>query len=568
MIKGNKSSQRSMDFTASCLSKCRRTHTDCCPLYGPNRAQKPRPPTRLLDVASAATLGIIQLVNSASIATEDAIDYAIFSYCWGGPQPLTLNRNTEEMLSRGISVAQLGKTVQDAVQVSNKLGIRYLWIDALCILQDNSDDKDREIANMASYYQGGVLAICAASAKSYAEGFLSSSEPNAYSIGPFGLEFKEGQRIVSKDPFTPWSQMDEAEIRKVAAESTVNHVQPFKMQDDSIVEPITLHAWTFQEAILSTRLLIFSSQQIYWCCQQSYVGCGGVQSFEKTEVIHPDCPGEQGKVCVCGVSLVRHTTPLDPVPRIFTLRTHNRTSTDAQWDMVVTKFSGRARTVESDKLIAFAAAAEYFETLFGARGPHIQYAAGLWFSRENPFSFVRQLVWSSQSPATVRRPGCFRAPSWSWASIDGQIKPFDRNQMHIHYYVSLTVVKISTELTVPTVFFGAISSAKLIVRGKLRDWSIATANDHLHMSLDSQDDAKPIASNPSQIKLLKVIPFRAGVPSPIGLILHSRPRSNEEIMRDDIPCVTRLGIFVFERRNFEGAETCFSGCEEEEICNM
>lgn len=85
-------------------------------------------------------------------------------------------------------------------------------------------------------------------------------------------------------------------------------------------------------------------------------------------------------------------------------------STDAQWDMAVTKFSGRALTVESDKLIAFAAAAEYFEALFSARWPHIRYAAGLWFSRENPF--LRKAI------AMVVSKSCNSKEAWIFSSTE------------------------------------------------------------------------------------------------------------------------------------------------------
>ena len=587
MIEWNKGSQRSMNFAASRLSTCRQSHSECRRLNGSKQGQTSQPPTRLLDVKSASASGIIRLVQSAKIPSSVTetfenqlpVDYAILSYCWGGPQSLTLNSNTQEMLLGGIRVTRLGKTIQDAVRVCNELDIPYLWVDALCILQDNLDDQMRELSMMSAYYQDGVLTICAASAKSFTEGFLTSTEQNAYSAGPFKLTFEEGPRTLPTEKLEAgefsMSKFSNKEIQRMAAHSNLDHVQLFKLHDDAPIEPIALRAWTFQEAILSTRLLIFASYQVYWCCRESYVGCGGIHSFERTSVVHPDCPGPQGKFCVCGVSLIRRITPPDLVPGVFTLGQSNTMSTDAQWDMVVTNFSGRALTFESDKLVAFFAVASYFDTLFRARWPLVQYAAGLWYSRENPLSFIRQLLWSSESPSTARRPESFRAPTWSWAGIDGEVKPFDRLQMCIHYHVSLTVVKVSTKLIISTILFGAIKSARLVVRCKLRDLALMSEKrnpvdnyptKYLKTTPDTQDDETFIASNSDQVQLMEVIPYSARAASPIGLILR-RFDSSDEASRGDVPRFKRLGMFCFSGGvTPDVAKGLFNGCTEEEIC--
>lgn len=580
MIEWDKGSRRSMSFAATCLSTCRQSHSECQPLHRSKRGHSPRLPTRLLHVQSASSTGSIRLVESAKVPTSAAeafkshvptnVDYAILSYCWGGPQSLMLTRSILESLHDSIPVTQLGQTIQDAITVCNELNIPYLWIDALCILQDSNEDRQHELSMMSTYYQDGVLTICAASAKSSTEGFLSSKEHNEYAVGPFQMTFEEGQKKAFSAGFST------KELQGMAGHPTFNEVQLFKLRDERPTEPIARRAWTFQEAILSTRLLIFASHQVYWCCRERYVGCGGIHSFEKTEVVHPDCPGQQSKRCVCGVSLIRRVNPPDLVPGVFTLGHRNGVSTDTQWDMVVTQFSGRALTNALDKLVAFSAAASYFHSLFRARWPSVQYAAGLWYSDESPLSFIRQLLWSSESPATAYRIPLFRAPTWSWASIDGQVKPFDKLQMYINYHASLVVIKVHTKIAVSTAPFGAINSARLLVRGKLRPLAPSEENgtpppsqspvSGLKMLPDTQDDKAFIASNPNQIYLLEVVPYTIRAASPIGIIL-CRFNGPEETSEGDISTFNRIGTFSFSsERDLGLAADLFNDYAEEEIC--
>lgn len=587
MIEWNKGSRRSMDFAISRLSTCRKSHLDCCPLDGSEQGRKSQPPTRLLDVKSASVSGIIRLVQSAKSTSSDThmfkdqlpVDYAVLSYCWGGSEFIKLSCETHEMLLRGIRVNRLGQTIQDAVHVCNKMDIPYLWIDALCILQDNFNDKMRELSMMSTYYQDGVLTICAASAKSATDGFLASAEENAYCAGPFKSTFEEGPRTL---PATGSAAGDilrrqhmSNKIQKMATHPNLDHVQLFKLHDEAPIEPIALRAWTFQEAILSTRLLIFASHQIYWSCRESYVGCGGIHNFSKTSIVHPDCQGPQSKMCVCGISATRQITPPDLVPGVFTLGQCNSMSTDAQWDMVVTNFSRRALTFESDKLVSFSAAASYFDTLFRARWPLVQYAAGLWFSKESPSSFIRQLLWWSENPSTAGRPESFRAPTWSWASINGEINQRDRIQMYIDYHVSITVVKVSTQLLSPTDPFSAIKSAQLVIQCMLRGLASVMDNDHLMGSSlaeclkttpDTEEDRTLIASKPEQIQLMEVVPYTTRAASPIGLVLR-RFDDLDEAYRGHTPRFRRLGLFCLPScTTLNIARALFDGCIKEEIC--
>jgi hypothetical protein len=98
--------------------------------------------------------------------------WATLSYSWGGDQPHKTTRHNLERYVEAISLADMPQTIQDAVNVCRQLDISYIWIDSLCIVQGDSDDLSRELAQMPRIYQGSLVTIYAASARSVTEGFL------------------------------------------------------------------------------------------------------------------------------------------------------------------------------------------------------------------------------------------------------------------------------------------------------------------------------------------------------------------------------------------------------------
>ncbi|EEU41745.1 uncharacterized protein NECHADRAFT_8553, partial [Fusarium vanettenii 77-13-4] len=91
--------------------------------------------------------------------------YAALSYCWGADQEYKLIQARLTAYHASIDVASLPKSVQDAIKVARSLdGISYIWIDSLCIIQDDDDDKGSQLAKMGDIYRGGTVTISAASA--------------------------------------------------------------------------------------------------------------------------------------------------------------------------------------------------------------------------------------------------------------------------------------------------------------------------------------------------------------------------------------------------------------------
>jgi hypothetical protein len=130
-------------------------HPDCQP-------QSPPLPTRVLDVGDGSSTDRIRLFEPGDITHER---YIALSHCWGELQlPTTTTANISQRKT-SINFKELSKTFQDAVVVTRTMAVRYLWIDSLCICQDDLRDWEREAAKMASVYSNAYLTISATGAK-------------------------------------------------------------------------------------------------------------------------------------------------------------------------------------------------------------------------------------------------------------------------------------------------------------------------------------------------------------------------------------------------------------------
>jgi hypothetical protein len=143
--------------------------------------------------------------------------YVALTYCWGKTQNFITTLENLEGLKERIPWEKLPQTIKDAITVTRRLGIRYFWVDALCIIQDSPEDWEAESMRMADVYGGAFLTISAAS-------------------GP--------------------------DVHHGLTRQTVGSKPEYPLQSD----PLYSRAWALQERILSPRILIFGSDQIYWEC--------------------------------------------------------------------------------------------------------------------------------------------------------------------------------------------------------------------------------------------------------------------------------------------------------------
>ncbi|KAF3762961.1 HET-domain-containing protein, partial [Cryphonectria parasitica EP155] len=186
------------------LKDCITTHSIC---QNHGHASTFRP-LRLIDVQQDDP-NTIRLDTTTS---DEHLQYVALSYCWGGDQLGKTLRANLDTRTEGFSLSDSPATIRDAVSVTRQLGVRFIWIDSLCIVQDDDDDKNIEITRMHDIYQHAAVTLSAARATSSQQGFLNVCSPPL------------------------------------------------------LMEPIHSRAWTMQEHVLSRRLLIFGTFGVRWTC--------------------------------------------------------------------------------------------------------------------------------------------------------------------------------------------------------------------------------------------------------------------------------------------------------------
>ncbi|KAF3761473.1 HET-domain-containing protein, partial [Cryphonectria parasitica EP155] len=355
------------------LEACSKSHPDCC--SSTMAGEPPWYPTRLLDVGEHGqkTGGgeKIRLVTTASERPRGG--YTTLSHCWGTSQPLRLLTGTMASFQQSINLAALPQTFRDAIEVTRRIGIRYLWIDSLCIIQDDDGNTDwlREAAMMHKVYSRSFCTISATASQDCNDGiFRTRTAP-----------------VVPEDPVP----FDTQHITCDVAES--------QFWDDNVSNAhINTRGWVFQERLLSPRTIHFGEQQVFWECR-------GLDAAESFPAGWPRDPSYQFK---------------DRLPNeLDAARQHRGPEWEvfwySRWGHVVYEYSRTDLTVPSDKLVALGGVANTFAAANGD-----QYVAGMW--RRHLAVEILWLASRDRSGAQVAvRPPQYRAPSWSWASIDGEV---------------------------------------------------------------------------------------------------------------------------------------------------
>ncbi|CAG8977731.1 hypothetical protein HYALB_00012166 [Hymenoscyphus albidus] len=397
------------------LQDCVANHEKC-----PSSASSPLP-TRVLDVCP--NYGLEKLRLYASNGAKD--QYAALSYCWGGPQPIVTTLASLESHQKSLVFEELPRTIRDAIIVTRELGIRYLWIDALCIIQDSLEDKGRELDKMGGIYKNAFLTISASSAASCKDGFLQTRIPD-HPPERFLLPFRCPDETMGSVIIQ--SEVDEG-IRTLPA--------------------IDKRGWTFQERSLSPRLLIYGEQGLSFECQTEEKTNGGRAVKWK--------PWDDW----------RANNPIFTKPD--TSNEGEIEKLQRAWCFMVENYASRSLTFPEDKLTAISGVAGEFKRFF--RGD--EYMAGLWkgWILEGLGWFVNTLGDGRIYP----RPKEYRAPSWSWASVDGNvIYAFKYDMGPSSFAEGLKFVSCKVE-PAP---LNRVSGGELVLEGRLRPalWDVKSLN--------------------------------------------------------------------------------------------
>ncbi|KAF2871135.1 heterokaryon incompatibility protein-domain-containing protein [Massariosphaeria phaeospora] len=356
------------------LDVCRTGH-DKCKSWALSQSQGRRLPTRVLDVGESSS----DAVKLHVPADSDASNYIALSYCWGpsGNPYVTDRSNVDKHLATGIELGNLPVVLRDAVHLTRRLGMKYLWIDALCILQGDREDWIREASRMGAVYSNALLTISADASSETSTGlFLQRSARHGRSV------------------LLPWPLTDPGDVHGL-----LNiHIMPWfrSFGDEMKTSPLAKRGWTFQERALSARILHFGTDMTYWECKEA-------------------CIGEDVEIGTYSVQdgffhLKTMLLPAALEEAVAVSKLHDK------WAWLVSQFSSRNLTQDGDVF----AALEGIASIFGAKEKLGKYICGLW-----EHEFHRHLLWFSDRSSDSHlhhRPSAYRAPSWSWAAVRGPVK--------------------------------------------------------------------------------------------------------------------------------------------------
>ena len=234
----NTHSPANLQLAANWLTRCAGQHESC----NSSSTEDKYHPTRLLDLKASDDVSNIRLVERDNRMCDNP--YIALSHCWGGYIPLVLREETVHYLKKGINLLTLPKTFQHAVAVVRSLGIRYIWIDSLCIIQDSYLDWEQEASRMREVYRNAILTIAATGAASSSAGCFFDRDIDlvkAITVSVSWLGVPQGIYCICDG---------------------------YIWQDNIVNAPLNQRAWVVQERLLSPRILHFGRDQMAWECRE------------------------------------------------------------------------------------------------------------------------------------------------------------------------------------------------------------------------------------------------------------------------------------------------------------
>ncbi|TVY77959.1 hypothetical protein Focb16_v007446 [Fusarium oxysporum f. sp. cubense] len=410
-------------------------------------------PTRLIHVGSkdGALSPKIIITNPSS-----EMEYLALSYAWGSGHDFAKTTATNLMeMTKHLPWDDLAKTVQDAIIFTRKLGYKYLWVDALCILQSEGPDDQRhkddwsyEAARFGQYYENATLTIAASGAISSQQGLFLDRPALCFDPQPVTLT-----------------------INKISGGTTHVEVQPASPSWELSIQnvPLLTRGWAIQERVLSKRILHFGASCLLWECRELKTTEASPNSSD------PKVYGYRNEEFV---SVFRN------------LENQQQDELITLWYQFVEVYSGTNFSFYRDKLPALSGIAKRIQSRFPQ-----DYIAGMWES-----SIPQGLLWigwGGQEPEADPSRGANR-PSWCWAS---PIHPITFLPIMTYYkdqYVTLQVESWSVRTNGPQTS-GQMLEGSVTISGPAKSFNLYELNLDFVFGPDAFDkEGKTIKSEAVQ----------------------------------------------------------------------
>ncbi|TDZ19304.1 hypothetical protein Cob_v007652 [Colletotrichum orbiculare MAFF 240422] len=353
-------SPEALSFIKTNLQTCLDSHEACRAAS----AQTGWYPTRLIRVDGSHA----QLVITAETPPDGP--YASLSHRWGGADIIKCTQKTLPELKKGLPSSSLPATFRDALGAIRFLGIGYIWIDSLCIVQDSASDWAAESKTMLGVYRHSVVNLAATCSRDSHSGLFSTRAPRGLHSGPFSAS----NGAVSGSFVAVEAALD-ADSWTAAVENA----------------PLNARAWVLQERLLSPRVAHFARAQVLWDCP----GLAAAETLPSGARAMPHL-FRRGVGRKRGSNLLH--VPAEPDRAL------------GQWAAIVDAYSRCGLTFASDRVVAISGVVEHLR----ARSADRRFFCGLWGPR-----MEMQLCWLAASPGAAGRYGWL--PSWSWMSVDGAV---------------------------------------------------------------------------------------------------------------------------------------------------
>ncbi|KAI1411203.1 HET-domain-containing protein [Hypoxylon sp. FL1857] len=424
--------------------------------------------------------------------------YLALSHRWGDPNSshkklLTFQENLVAHCKR-MPLAEFPKTFRDAIEVTRGLGIQYIWIDSICIVQNDTVDWEVEAGRMHSVYSNAFATIFADRATHSDDGLFQNEKDRGTPRSVRVIEYKDG------DSDTTTRVLVQTHIDSGTANFATDASELF-CQADQCESQLTGRGWILQEECLSRRRIHFTETELKWKCPTT-------------------------ANCDCGIA----TPPdmADPSINFTILESPHKGENQPWktptwlWQQLAEHYTSRSLTYETDRLVALAGIATKV-----ARQRH-DYLAGMWRNQLNT-----SILWKAAGALSrCHRTTEYVAPSWSWASVSGKIRfiPLSKETRFIWNIVDAKCYSAGQNGD-----FGKVKSAYLKVRSKVVHVRVEERPQNMRKGIaqelwDSGDATWKIRGD--EVRYLTVMPAQPslGVPPPLPTVLELDVQSDWDVL--------------------------------------